>query len=298
MTQEDSGRKQTLTIGSLFSGIGGLELGLERAGLGPTIWQCEIEEFPRSILKKHWPDAHRYNDITQMGIDEEVPYVDLICGGFPCQNISSAGKGAGLDGAKSGLFFELARIVRLVRPRVVVLENAATLTSRGLGAVLGVLAESGYDAQWMCVPASSLGAPHIRDRIFIVGLDVSDPDEKRSTARRVERRRNRCAPSHQVWVDTLGISSASTEARGGDNQGELATGMDATQTKWTSRWSTQPGVPRVAYGLPSRVVRARNRALGNAVVPQVAEFVGRCIMRWLGLGPDEAGQERQPSLFG
>lgn len=153
-------------IGSLFSGIGGLELGLEEATGGRTVWQCEIDPFCRRVLAKHWPDALRFEDITTMG--EGIPPVDIICGGFPCQDISLAGKGAGLDGARSGLFFELARIVGLVRPRYVVLENSPALIARGFGRVLGTLAELGYDAEWAVLSAGRVGAPHIRRRAFVL----------------------------------------------------------------------------------------------------------------------------------
>ena len=110
-----------MRIGSLFSGIGGLELGLERAGCGEVVWQCEADPFARRVLAKHWPGVPIYGDVRSMGAWLPVPDVDIICGGFPCQDISTAGKGAGLDGTRSGLFFELARIVRVVRPRYLVL---------------------------------------------------------------------------------------------------------------------------------------------------------------------------------
>jgi DNA (cytosine-5)-methyltransferase 1 len=112
-----------MNIGSLFAGIGGLELGLERAGLGPTLWQVEKDPFCRSVLERHWPDAERYDDVTTVDPAELAP-VDLICGGFPCADISLAGKGLGLAGAQSGLWWEFARIVRGAMPRWVVVENA------------------------------------------------------------------------------------------------------------------------------------------------------------------------------
>src|SRR3990167_7965029 len=116
----------TLTIGSVFSGIGGLELGIERAGLGPVLWQVEIDPFCRAVLSHHWPTAKRYEDVKTF-TDDMVAPVDLICGGFPCTDISNAGKRAGIDGEHSGLWSEYARIVGLVRPRFVVVENVAAL---------------------------------------------------------------------------------------------------------------------------------------------------------------------------
>jgi len=165
-----------MTIGSLFSGIGGLELGLELAGLGPTLFQVEREPFCREVLAKHWPASLRLDDVCAVGA-HNLPAVDLLCGGFPCQDLSFAGKGAGLAGARSGLWFEYARIIGELRPRFVVVENVAALLNRGLHAVLGSLASLGYDAWWDCVPAAAVGAPHQRDRLFVVAYAHGQRDE-------------------------------------------------------------------------------------------------------------------------
>jgi DNA (cytosine-5)-methyltransferase 1 len=155
-----------LTFGSLFAGVGGFDLGFERAGF-QCKWQVEIDDYATKILKRHWPDVHRERDIRQCG-RHNLERVDCIIGGFPCQDISYAGKGAGLEGARSGLFFEAIRLVCELRPRSVVLENVAGLLTRGLDRVLGTLAEVGFDAEWHCIPAAAVGAPHIRDRVFIL----------------------------------------------------------------------------------------------------------------------------------
>lgn len=168
---------KSMTIGSLFSGVGGLELGLERAGLGPVLWQVEIDPFCRQVLAKHWPNAKRYTDVKE--INANAQKVDIICGGFPCQDVSNAGKRAGLDGERSGLWSEYARIVRELRPRFVVVENVSALLARGVERVLGDLAACGYDAEWDCVPASAIGAPHQRDRLFILAWHVSDAERDR-----------------------------------------------------------------------------------------------------------------------
>lgn len=157
-----------MKIGSLFSGIGGLELGLEWAGFGHTVWQVEQDEFCRNILARHWPDADRSITDVRRCYATELEPVDVICGGFPCQDISNAGKGAGLVGHRSGLWFEFARIIGEFRPRYVVVENVAALLVRGLDTVLGTLAELGYDALWTTVRASDVGAPHRRERLFVV----------------------------------------------------------------------------------------------------------------------------------
>lgn len=172
-----------MTIGSLFAGIGGLELGLERAGLGPTIWQVEQDAYCRSVLAKHWPDADRsVTDVCEAGA-ANLERVDLICGGFPCQDLSYAGKGAGLDGARSGLWFEYLRIIRELRPRFVVVENVAALLARGMDVVLGTLAESGYDALWTSLRASDVGAPHRRERLFIVAYPGCSVVQRRTDSR-------------------------------------------------------------------------------------------------------------------
>jgi DNA (cytosine-5)-methyltransferase 1 len=163
-----------LTIGSLFSGIGALELGLMRAGLGPVLWQAERDEFCRRVLARHFPKARRYEDVRD--VDRSAAPVDVVCGGFPCQDLSYAGAGAGLDGERSGLWRELVRVAREVGPRYLVVENVSALLVRGLGTILGELAESGFDASWDCVPASSIGAPHRRDRLLLVAWRVSDAD--------------------------------------------------------------------------------------------------------------------------
>ena len=171
-----------LSIGSLFSGIGGLELGLEWAGLGPTVWQVEQDPFCQRVLAKHWPDAQRFDDVRTVGASNLGP-VDLICGGFPCQDLSYAGKGAGLAGARSGLWTEYARIVGELLPRFVVVENVAALAARGLDRVLGDLAALGYDAVWLPVRAADVGAPHRRERLFIVAYARRGQVQRRGESR-------------------------------------------------------------------------------------------------------------------
>ena len=161
-----------MTFGSLFAGIGGFDLGFERCGM-QCKWQVEIDDYATRILERHWPDVHRQRDIRQCG-RHNLERVDCIIGGFPCQDISYAGKGAGLEGERSGLFFEAVRLVRELRPRAVVLENVAGLLTRGLDRVLGTLAEIGFDAEWHCIPAAAVGAPHIRDRVFVLAYCQSE----------------------------------------------------------------------------------------------------------------------------
>lgn len=227
-----------MTVGSLFSGIGGLDLGLERAGM-EIRWQVEIDKFCRKVLEKHWPDVRRYGDIRELTGDE-LERVDLICGGFPCQPVSLAGKRCGQEDER-WLWPEMARIIRMVRPRYVLVENVPGLLVRGMGDILGDLASLGYDAEWQVLPAAAFGAPHIRERVFIVAYS----DSQRCNGRPC-------------------IFPASRTER------KLSTQRD-------NPWAVESGVGRVAYGVPNRVYRLR--ALGNAVVPQVAEWIGRRIIK-------------------
>lgn len=164
-----------IRVGSLFSGIGGLELGLGWA-LGDrahTVWQVECEEWPRKVLAKHWPNADRSVTDVREGNSQTLSPVDLICGGFPCQDISVAGNQEGFDGKKSSLWFEMARIIREIRPQFIVLENVPAITSIHSGTVHGRvlkdLAEAGYHVEWCRLGANDVGAPHRRWRWFCIG---------------------------------------------------------------------------------------------------------------------------------
>lgn len=187
-----------MRIGSLFSGIGGLELGLEWAGVGHTVWQVEQDPFCRAVLAHHWPDAVRHNDVRTVGAHNLEP-VDVICGGFPCQDISYAGKGAGLSGERSGLWSEFARIVGELGPQFVVVENVAALLTRGIDAVLGTLADLGYDAEWSTLRASDVGAPHRRERVFIVAHARRERDEQRMRSGGAPRAAGAAAGEARQW---------------------------------------------------------------------------------------------------
>jgi len=269
----------TLTVGSLFAGIGGLELGLERAGM-TVKWQVEIDEYCRQVLAKHWPDVPRWDDVCTFPPEDwtaEQLEVDLICGGFPCQDISTAGKGAGLEGERSGLFYEIIRIAGILRPRYLLLENVSALLARGLGAVLGELAQIGYDAQWHCIPAASVGAPHRRDRVFI----LADTKGKRLPQREGS---DTSGPGTHSGAGSNGSGLPAGVLPHTNGRGILFEGLGWQQeslsawreTCWRNQWAVEPQVGRVADGIPRRVDRLRG--LGNAVVPQVAEFIGRAIM--------------------
>ena len=266
-----------LTFGSLFAGIGGIDLGFERAGL-KCVWQVEIDDYARRVLAKHWPKTLRHDDVktfppeydafapdVRKDVTNREWYADIIAGGFPCQDISDAGKRVGIDGSRSGLWKEFARVIGVLRPLYVVVENVTALLRRGMGRVLGDLAAVGYDAFWDCIPAAALGAHFRGDRVYIVAQNT--------------------ASSCLRW-------------NGG---GPL--GVPPKSDKWGQRkferlvrYESEHGVPagslgRVSDGVPHRVHRLRG--LGNAVVPQVAEYIGRCILAHHQIKPAPADQERR-----
>jgi DNA (cytosine-5)-methyltransferase 1 len=158
-----------LNVLDIFSGIGGFSIGLEAAGL-QTVAFCEINPFCRKILKRHWPSVPIFSDITTINKEDlkALPRIDVIAGGFPCQDISVAGKRKGITAKRSGLWKEFVRLINEIRPKYAIIENVANLRSTGLISVLQDLWTIGYDAEWHCIPASAFGAPHRRDRIWII----------------------------------------------------------------------------------------------------------------------------------
>lgn len=242
-----------LTVGSLFSGIGGFDLGLERAG-HVVCWQVESDPFCRSVLARHWPHVRRYEDVRTVS-PYELEWVDIICGGFPCQDVSHVGQKAGIDGARSGLWSEFVRIVRVVRPTYVLVENTTGLFARGFGQVLGDLASLGYDAEWSVLSACALGAPHPRERVFI--LAYADGERQEAGWAEGDERGYALA----AW----GVGQEHLQASTWDGRGPRR-----------PDWPDEPAVGRMADGIPRQLDRLG--ALGNAVVPQVAEWIGRALL--------------------
>ena len=329
-----------LTVGSLFSGIGGFELGLERTGGFKTAWQCEKDEFCLKVLAKHWPDVKRFTDIKEMGIEENIPYVDVICGGFPCQPVSCAGKRKGKEDER-WLWPEFYRIVCEVKPRWVLVENVPGLLSADSGrlfaGILRDLSSSGYDAEWNIVSAAFVGAPHLRKRVFVVAhtndaRSLWKPDESqrehntmgrdkqsgwngenRDVAHPIglgrhgrsgvfgqgrrgeledggeeaadtesERLEGGLASRHNEQTGRMRFLSAGCGEQNGRNErpafsrlGIFTHGLsEGLADAWRPGW--EDGTPRLATGQKDRVNRLK--ALGNAIVPQCAEYVGRCIL--------------------
>lgn len=166
---------------SLFAGIGGFDLGLERTGGFETVAFCEIDPFCQKVLAKHWPNVPCFSDVRELRGDQ-VGAIDVICGGFPCQDLSTAGKQAGMgEGTRSGLWSEIVRLAGELRPSFIIVENVTALLrgpsdrpGRWFGRVLGDLAEIGYDAEWHCIPASYIGACHHRDRAWILAYPAQE----------------------------------------------------------------------------------------------------------------------------
>jgi DNA (cytosine-5)-methyltransferase 1 len=236
-----------LRVLDLFSGIGGFSLGLERTGGFETVAFCEIEAFPRKVLAKHWPGVPCYHDVRELTAERLAAdgngAIDVICGGFPCQDISAQGLRAGLAGERSGLWSEIARLAGELRPRFLIVENVADLLGLGFGDVLGDLATLGLHAEWHCIPAGYVGAPHERDRLWIVAY----PPE--------------VAGLHESYF------------------GEAAQRLSDHSAAWwkASAWNAPDArICRVDDGVPDRV--DRTECCGNAVVPQVVELIGNAIL--------------------
>lgn len=266
-----------MRIGSLFSGIGGLELGLERSGLGSVAWQVEKDPFCNAVLAKHWPRVERFDDVCAVGKHNLKP-VDLICGGFPCQDVSSAGKGAGLAGERSGLWREYARIVSELRPRWVVVENVASGAKRWLDAVIREMEQQAYACLPVPLSAFDVGAPHLRRRIFVIAADA-------------QQQQLRIQPGRSSGENQTGKTIASDNGEtafnaDADAEGEpLRPGLEGSRPEAhegrsgfaANPWrALEPEFLRVADGLSRGMDGPRSRiaALGNSVVPQCAEVVG------------------------
>lgn len=259
-----------LSIGSLFSGIGGLELGLERAGLGPVLWQAECAPYPRRVLAKQWPEVKRYEQVQD--VNENAARVGVLCGGFPCQDISQAGRKAGLSGKKSGLWSEFERAIGDLRPRWVVIENNGHRWRAWVPAVRLALHRLGYPSMCFRLRASEVGAWHQRSRAFVVANSDGVLIREQSRGRTGEHWKDALlaaragapwAPADPDPVRELQPTWRIEELRGRPGDGRR-----------------EPLEPRVARGLHGVSHRLdRSRGLGNAVVPQVAEVVGGFIMR-------------------
>ena len=286
----------------LFAGIGGFTLGLERAGF-ETVAFCEIEPYAQKVLRKNWPEIPIYDDVRTITADRLISDgigVDVITGGFPCQDISVAGNQAGIEGERSGLWTECARLIGELRPRYAIFENVTNLLNGERGAwfkqVLWDISTLGYDAEWHCIPASELGAHHHRDRVWIICYPRGEVllENTRHGSRwdakgfvggqdaQTERQSNTntASRSGKDVADTLyerlqrRIHRWKNEERQ-DKSGYLRCGSSTHGQSRQSSWDIEPDVGRVANGVSARSHRLK--CLGNAVVPPIPELIGRAI---------------------
>ena len=250
---------EVFSVLDTFAGIGGFSLGLERTGRFKTVAFCEMDAYCQEVLKQHWQGIPIYDYIEDVTagrlLQDGIGRVDVITGGFPCQDVSTAGSmwftPEGTNAPRSGLWAELARLIGEIRPRCAIMENVPNLLAgdggRWFGRILSDLAQIGFDAEWHCIPASGIGAPHRRERVWIIAY-----------------------PSEQGLE---GSGEAGNDSSQGAQRGyQLFTGCSGVP--WEA-WKAEPSVDRVVNGLPRRVDRIK--AVGNAIVPQIAEELGRAI---------------------
>jgi DNA (cytosine-5)-methyltransferase 1 len=307
--QESDGLGSSVKVLDLFSGIGGFSLGLERAGM-ETIAFCEFDEHAQKVLRKHWPDVPIHSDVRSLNGHDYRGTVDVVCGGFPCQDLSTAGKRIGFDGERSSLYGEMLRVISECMPRYAIFENVTGLISgdkgRWFAKFLYDLAEIGFDAEWHCITASDLGAHHHRDRVWIIAYpsvqrsicSILTPE---SSSKRTKSDDESVTGRSEVYGREIindGIngesllpmahaSSARSEV-GLAEQGIRQEGYARISVHLSNeirrargesgmeRWSIEPKLGRLAHGVPNRSHRLKQ--LGNAVVPQIPEAIGRAIM--------------------
>lgn len=288
----------SIKIGSLFAGIGGFELGCERAWPNSkTIWQVEQNPFCQSILSKHWPTAKIYNDVRDITINNVEP-VDVLLGGFPCQDISTAGQQKGVhDGKKSSLWWEMHRIISEIRPRVVIMENVANIIRLGGADVVGSLAQIGYDCEWTVIRASDFGACHQRARWFCVTYPKMSNQHRKSTTESQENKKTWINSSiigeHHIgkvseWRNTTPDTNGTRFQRQSKHSQQLEStlinecrysqnhGSHNGRDYWKKTSYPSPFC-RVDDGLPNRV--ARLKALGNAIVPQCSQWIAEQVLQ-------------------
>jgi DNA (cytosine-5)-methyltransferase 1 len=277
---------QKLNILDLFSGIGGFSLGLEKTEGFKTVAFCEIDKDAQKVLRKHWPETPVFGDISKLnsfGLYERInDKIDIIAGGFPCQDISVGGRKKGFkdvngNTTRSGLWFEYLRIIRELQPRWVIIENVGRLVGNGLEVVLGGLSESGYDAEWHTIEATHTGLPHRRERCYIIA-------HSRSLGLYEYFGKKRCLQTDQEW------ESAETYDQGKERISKSfqicpilsARDFDRFRSSNPDTGAALPDIRRVTNGIPKGLHEAdrkrRIKQLGNSIVPFIAEVIGGRIL--------------------
>ena len=270
-----------LRVLDLFSGIGGFSLGLERTGGFETVAFCEIEPFPRKVLKKHWPEVPCFEDVRKLKGSEVGP-VDVICGGYPCQPFSTAGKRRGQEDDRH-LWPEFARLVDELRPSWVIGENVAGHISMGLDDVLSDLEGQGYTCRTFVIPACAVGASHRRDRCWIVGhANKNTRKQPKSAALNYETEQH----DAKYFQNVADPASKRQSGQGTSWQPFGSTPFEyrkADKPFPTVGWPDEPAICGADDGISPGMVSNRLAALGNAVVPQIPEMIGRAILEARGI---------------
>lgn len=276
----------TLRVLDLFSGIGAYALGVERAGMKVVAF-CECEEFPRKVLRKHWPDVPIYEDVRTLTADtlrRDGIAVDVIVGGWPCQDISPAGQGGGLDGERSGLWSEVRRLLGEIPRAIAILENSANLLSldggRWFSQILRDLAALGRNAEWHCLPAAAFDAPHIRDRVWIIvnAADAAQQCRHDGAAKKPGGRRSLRRPQEPVGGFRSDVVAYANS---------VAPVGTAIARYERHTWASEPRVDRVAYGIADHMDRIH--ALGNCNPPIIPETIARAILATMSLKAEHDG---------
>ena len=276
-----------LQVGSLFSGAGLCDLGFHMAGYSHSFF-CEVDPFCRSVLSRHWPHVPIYEDVRSLDASI-IPDIDVLVGGFPCQDVSCSGRRAGITAeTRSGLWYEYKRVIEIKRPKYAVIENVKGLLSGGMEIVLQDLSDIGYDAEWQCVPASAFGAPHLRERIFIVAYPHGHAADQQcrvfaSGEGDMEQRYQSGFVSDWlgIRIDRAGKKTI-RQAYGGPVLCRVDDGSASGLDESEGRKPCPQSVSRITPETYKKWLPML-KALGNGILPQQAHFVACCILRAEGL---------------
>jgi len=266
----------------LFSGIGGFSLGLERAGM-ETVAFCEFEPHAQEVLRKHWPDTPIHSDVRSLDGKQYRGTVDVVCGGFPCQDLSTAGTQAGFSGERSSLYREMLRIISECRPRYAIFENVTGLltgeSGRWFGQFLYDLAEIGFDAEWHCIEAAYVGAPHRRDRVWVIAYPTEQYDGA-SNKEQIKRQESKFREGFSEINVPANTNSKRQQgfAKVAHNLKQQIQLMRSSKTSRERFNLTESALLGANDGVSRGMDRKRIARLGNSVVPQIPEAIGRAIM--------------------
>lgn len=295
----DAGVLSDMKVLDLFSGIGGFSLGLERAGM-ETVAFCEIEKFPQQVLRKHWPEVPIYDDIKTLTAErlkkDGIGTIDVICGGFPCQPFSVAGQRRGKEDNRD-LWPEMFRLIKECRPTWVIGENVAGFVDMAFERTATDLESEEYEVQPFIIPACAVGAPHRRDRIWIVAYSNSQRCRQGGNYRQERHVQNECKRNNKEGKSERkrwefgackdGAVFPNSTSKRSQRQGQFKQPMHSEtycngktskfeHVSIEGEWKIESPICRDDNGIPHRMDRIKS--LGNAVVPQIPEIIGRAIM--------------------